>query len=195
MARPRTFDEDAVVAAAREQFWDGGYAATSVDDLTAATGLGKGSLYGAFGDKHSLFLRALDDYCVDATDRVIAQLRRPGVAAYDRLADHVRAVAAGIAADTGRRGCMMAKSSAELGASDADVDRVINASLTRWQSAIAECIAEAQRDGKISAARDPEALATMLLGMIRGFEALGKGGVEPARIVAAAEQALTFVAG
>ena len=195
MARPRKFDEDAVVGAARDQFWDGGYAATSVDDLTAATGLGKGSLYGAFGDKHALFLRALDDYCVDATGRVVAQLRRPGVSAYDRLADHVRAVAADIAADTGRRGCMMAKSAAELGANDADVGRVINASFTKWQGALADCIAEAQRDGTVSAATDPEALATMLLGMIRGFEALRMGGVEPARIVAAAEQALTFVAG
>ena len=50
MARPRTFDEQEVVAAARDEFWERGYAATSVDDLTAATGLGKGSLYGAFGD-------------------------------------------------------------------------------------------------------------------------------------------------
>jgi AcrR family transcriptional regulator len=195
MARPRKFDEDAVVGAARDQFWDGGYAATSVDDLTAATGLGKGSLYGAFGDKHALFLRALDDYCVDATGRVVAQLRRPGVSAYDRLADHVRAVAADVAADTRRRGCMMAKSAAELGANDADVGRVIHASFTEWQVALAECIEEAQRDGTVSAATDPEALATMLLGMIRGFEALRMGGVEPARIVAAAEQALTFVAG
>jgi TetR/AcrR family transcriptional repressor of nem operon len=195
MARPRKFDEDAVVGAARDQFWDGGYAATSVDDLTAATGLGKGSLYGAFGDKHTLFLRALDDYCVDATGRVVAQLQRPGVSAYDRLADHVRAVAADIASDIGRRGCMMAKSAAELGANDADVGQLINASFAKWQSALADCIAEAQRDGMVSAATDPEALATMLLGMIRGFEALRMGGVEPARIVAAAEQALTFVAG
>ena len=62
MARPRKFAEGDVVAAARDEFWTRGYAATSVDDLTAATGLGKGSLYGAFGDKHGLYLRALDDY-------------------------------------------------------------------------------------------------------------------------------------
>jgi TetR/AcrR family transcriptional regulator, transcriptional repressor for nem operon len=195
MARPRKFDEDAVVAAARERFWDGGYAATSVDDLTTATGLGKGSLYGAFGDKHALFLRALDGYCVDATDRVLAQLRQPDVPAYDRLVGHIRATVADIVADTDRRGCMMAKSSAELGAADADVDRVVIASFTKWQDAIAECVAEAQRDGTVSATADPEAVATMLLGMIRGFEALRKGGIEPARLTAAAEQAIAFVVG
>jgi TetR/AcrR family transcriptional repressor of nem operon len=193
--RPRKFDEDTVVAAARDRFWNGGYAATSVDDLTVATGLGKGSLYGAFGDKHALFLRTLDGYCVDAMDRVAEQLRRPGVSAYDRLVGHVRTMVADIVADTDRRGCMMAKSSAELGAEDTDVDRVVSESLTRWRGDLVECIAEAQRDGTVRADADPEALATTLLGLIRGFEALRKGGTEPAQIAAAAEQALALVVG
>jgi len=195
MPRPRKFDEDTVVAAARDRFWNGGYAATSVDDLTVATGLGKGSLYGAFGDKHALFLRTLDGYCVDAMDRVAEQLRRPGVSAYDRLVGHVRTMVADIVADSDRRGCMMAKSSAELGAADTDVDRVVSESLTRWQGNLVECIAEAQRDGTVRADADPEALATTLLGLIRGFEALRKGGTEPAQIAAAAEQALALVVG
>ncbi|MCU1697724.1 MAG: transcriptional regulator [Mycobacterium sp.] len=195
MPRPRNFDEDTVVAAARDRFWGGGYAATSVDDLTTATGLGKGSLYGAFGDKHTLFVRALDGYCVDAMDRIAAQLRQPGVSAYDRLAGHVRATVADIAADSERRGCMIAKSSAELGAADADVDRVVGESLTRWHGYLVECIAEAQRDGTVRTDADPEALATTLLGLMRGFEALRKGGTEPAQIEAAGEQALALVAG
>ena len=70
MPRPRKFDESDVVAAARDEFWLRGYAATSVDDLTSVTGLGKGSLYGAFGDKHGLFLRALDDY-ISAVARLL----------------------------------------------------------------------------------------------------------------------------
>ena len=77
MPRPRTFDESDVIAAARDEFWSRGYGATSVEDLTAATGLGKGSLYGAFGDKHALFIRALDDYITTALDGVHAQLPTP----------------------------------------------------------------------------------------------------------------------
>ena len=90
MARPRKFDESDVVAAARDEFWSRGYVATSVDDLTSVTGLGKGSLYGAFGDKHGLFLRALDDYIGIALDGVRAQLRDPAYSAYDRLTRHGR---------------------------------------------------------------------------------------------------------
>ena len=91
MPRPRKFDESDVVAAARDEFWLRGYAATSVDDLTSVTGLGKGSLYGAFGDKHGLFIRALDDYINTSLDAVRAQLRDPGYSAYDRLTRHIRA--------------------------------------------------------------------------------------------------------
>ena len=125
MARPRTFDEDDVVAAARDEFWDRGYAATSVDDLTAATGLGKGSLYGAFGDKHSIYLRALDDYITSSLDDVRAGLRDPAYSAYDRLARHIRAQARALAADTSRRGCLMAKSAAELAATDDAVEQKV----------------------------------------------------------------------
>src|ERR1700741_275200 len=109
MPRPRKFDEADVVAAARDEFWSRGYAATSVDDLTSATGLGKGSLYGAFGDKHGLFMLALDDYIARAISVVRGQLRDPARSAYDRLIRHIRAQAKGVAGDTAMRGCMMAK--------------------------------------------------------------------------------------
>src|SRR3954451_8054213 len=57
--RPRSFDADAVLDKARAVFWNLGYAATSLDDLAAATGLNRPSLYGAFGDKHALYMAAL----------------------------------------------------------------------------------------------------------------------------------------
>jgi AcrR family transcriptional regulator len=194
MARPRTFDEADVVEAAREQFWTRGYSSTSVDDLTAATGLGKGSLYGAFGDKHSLFVRALDDYCTTTVARVSAQLRQPGVPAIDRLANHVQAIVGDVIADADGRGCMMAKSSAELGGSDLDVDRIVGDSLRRWRSDLVDCLVEAQGDGAITAEADPQALATMLLGLLRGLEVLRNGGVKPAQLRAAGEQILALVA-
>ncbi len=62
MARPRTFDPNDVLLAARQIFWRKGYQSTSLDDITEATGLTKPSLYAAFGDKASLFLKVLDDY-------------------------------------------------------------------------------------------------------------------------------------
>jgi AcrR family transcriptional regulator len=175
MPRPREFDEGAVVAAARDEFWTRGYAATSVDDLTSVTGLGKGSLYGAFGDKHGLFMRALDDYVTSAVDGVRTQLRDPTRSAYDRLTGHLRDQAGTVAADTSRRGCMIAKTAAELGATDDVVERTIEQAYAIWRGELVDCIKQAQRDGAIDGNTNPQALAITLLAFMRGLEALPKG--------------------
>lgn len=193
MPRPRTFDESDVVAAARDAFWSRGYVATSVDDLTSATGLGKGSLYGAFGDKHTLFLRALNDYISTALDGVRAQLRDPDYSAYDRLVRHIRAQVKAIAADKALRGCMMAKSAAELGATDKTVEQTVERAYATWTAELVDCIKKAQRDGDIDKKQNPQALATTLLAFMRGQEALHKGGVKPAQINAAAEQMISLI--
>jgi AcrR family transcriptional regulator len=193
MPRPRTFDENDVVAAARDEFWSRGYAATSVDDLTSATGLGKGSLYGAFGDKHGLFLRALDDYIGTSLDSVRGQLRDPTHSAYDRLTRHIRAQAKAIAADKMRRGCMMAKSAAELSATDDTVERAVENAYATWATELADCIKEAQRDGDIDKRQKPQALAMTVLAFMRGQEALHKGGVKPAQLKASAEHMIALI--
>lgn len=193
MARPRTFDEQEVVAAARDEFWERGYAATSVDDLTAATGLGKGSLYGAFGDKHTLYLRALDDYISSSLDDVRASLRNPSLTAYDRLASHIRGQAKVLAADKGRRGCLMAKSAAELGATDDAVEQKVERAYMTWRDELVACIKEAQRDGTVDAKRNPQALASAVLAFMRGQEALHKGGAKPAQLKAAADEMVSLI--
>ena len=193
MPRPRKFDEADVVAAARDEFWTRGYAATSVDDLTSVTGLGKGSLYGAFGDKHGLFLRALDDYIGTALDSVRTQLRDPAHSAYDRLTRHIRAQARAVAADRARRECMMAKSAAELSATDEAVERAVEHAYAEWHAELVECIKEAQRDGAIDKKQNPRALATTLLAFMRGQEALHKGGAKPAQLRAAADELVSLI--
>ena len=193
MPRPRKFDEADVIAAAREEFWTRGYGATSVDDLTAATGLGKGSLYGAFGDKHGLFIRALDDYITFSLDTVRAQLHDAGYRAYDRLVRHIRWQASAAAADKTRRGCMMARTAAELGSTDDDVEDKIERAYSIWRAQLADTIAEAQRDGDISPKVAPQALAGTVLSFMRGVEALHEGGVKPAQLKTAAEAMIDLI--
>src|SRR5882724_9660428 len=123
MGRPRDFIEGDAVRAARDQFWETGYAGTSVADLAAATGLGKGSLYATFTDKHELFLRAFEDYCGTAEiETREALLDGPG-SALSRLETFVFDAARSAIADKGRRGCMLAKATAELANRDPAVVR------------------------------------------------------------------------
>src|SRR6478735_6418574 len=193
MARPRMFDEDDVVAAVRDEFWTRGYTATSIDDLTAATGLGKGSLYGAFGDKHSLYLRALDDYIATSLEVVRATLHDPQYSARERLARHLLGQMKVLAADADRRGCMMAKGAAELAAADTDVEQKVAQAYASWRDELASCIKEAQRDGTVDAGRNAQALAGVLLAFMRGQEALHKGGATAAQLKAAAAEMMSLI--
>src|ERR1700754_4896517 len=119
MARPREFDEEQVVRAARDRFWDAGYAATSLTDLSDATGLGKTSLYGAFGDKHALYLRIFDEYSTHAVAGLAAELAGPAAGALARVGEHLLRNAAASAGNP--RGCLLARGTAELAGCDEDV--------------------------------------------------------------------------
>ncbi|MFG2857297.1 TetR/AcrR family transcriptional regulator [Streptomyces mirabilis] len=192
MARPRQFDEEEVVRAARDQFWSVGYNGTSIDDLSAVTGLGRGSLYGAFGDKHALFLRALDSYNSDALESWRSALGGPGPA-LPTLERHVRDVAEGIIGDVERRGCMMAKIAAELSAADEGVAERIAEVVRGLHGALRGCVARAQAEGSLDADADAGSLAGLLLAVLRGLEALGKAGATPEVVNGAAEQALALL--
>jgi TetR/AcrR family transcriptional repressor of nem operon len=193
MARPREFDEKEVLSAARQQFWSAGYAATTMDAIAAATGLGKGSLYGAFGDKRHLFLRVFDAYCTDIVNAVNLNLDGPDDEAFERLCAHIRAVASNTAADTARRGCLLAKGTAELSEYDADVATRSRRTFEILQDALARDIQAAQRHGDIDARIDPRQLADLVLAVLRGVEALGKGGKDPAALRAIAETAISVL--
>jgi TetR/AcrR family transcriptional regulator, transcriptional repressor for nem operon len=193
MARPREFDEDEVLRAARQQFWSTGYAATTMDAIAAATGLGKGSLYGAFGDKRQLFLRVFDAYCTDIVDAVGRYLDGPDEEAFERLCAHIRAVAANTAADTAHRGCLLAKGTAELSEHDPDVGARSLRTFASLQEALAVDIQAAQRQGDIDPAADPRHLADLVLAVLRGIEALGKAGKDQAALRAIAETAISVL--
>ncbi len=192
MARPRTFDEADVVRSARNQFHRSGYAGTSLDDLCRVTGLGKGSLYASFGDKHDLFLRAFDLYCQEIVTETRADLQGSG-RAYLLLLGHVRAMAKATVADRKHLGCLMAKGAAELSSTDPEVITRARATVTDLRAALADCIAMAQQEGDLAAHADPDRLAALILAVLRGVEALGQAGADPDLIHAAAEQAIDLL--
>ncbi|MEU8984447.1 TetR/AcrR family transcriptional regulator [Streptomyces sp. NPDC048309] len=193
MARSRSFDEGEVLRAARDQFWSTGYAAARVDDIAAATGLGKGSLYGAFGDKHQLFLRTFGDHCAALVEAVRQALEGPDAGACERLRAHVMAVADATAADVCRRGCLLAKGTAELAEQDPAVAETSRKTFAAIGELLAACIAAAQRAGDIQQDADPARLAGLVLAVLRGIEALGKGGSSPDSLRATAETALALL--
>jgi AcrR family transcriptional regulator len=180
MARPREFDEDTVVRAARDRFWDAGYAATSMTDLSAATGLGKTSLYGAFGDKRALYLRVFDEYSTGAVQTARAEVADgPDAGAFERIRAYLLENAHGAAGNP--RGCLLARGTAELAGSDEDVAARARQAYGELSAVFAQAVEGAQRAGDIDPGADAHTLADLILAVHRGTEALGRGGAqEPA---------------
>ncbi|MFF3020859.1 TetR/AcrR family transcriptional regulator [Streptomyces sp. NPDC057939] len=194
MSRPRAFDEQQVLEQAREKFWATGFAGTRMDDIAKVTGLGKGSLYGAFGDKGKLFHRVFDDWCTAVIDVAKGQLAGgPDAQAMARLAGYIHLMAENTAADTERRGCLVAKGAAELAEHDATVAARSAETMKALLTLLRTDIGAAQRHGDIDSAADPERLAALLLTVVRGIEAVGKAGLDPETLRNIADTALAVL--
>ena len=191
MVRPREFDEMAVVKAARDSFWVNGYAGTSMDSIASATGLGKGSLYGAFAGKRQLFRRAFDDYCHSVVAQSRARLTGTDDAALGRLATYLSDTAEA-SAHPSRRGCLLAKGVAELSEHDPQVAERSRRTLEAIEELLTDAVTAAQRQGDIGEG-DPRRQARMLLAVLRGMEAMGKTGMSVDQLEEVAQTALASV--
>jgi AcrR family transcriptional regulator len=175
MPRPRKFDEQAVLTAARATFWRDGYAATSVQDLTEATGLGTQSLYGAFSSKHDLFIRILDDYCAQQSAGLDAAVTADP-SPWHALTSAVTFEDGG-RLDLPPQGCLLANSAAALSTQDEEVRNLTSQAYAKTFALFAGQVAQAQASGEIDAALDPEQTARALIAVMQGIESLHKSGI------------------
>lgn len=201
MGRPRTFDRNHVLHAAERQFRTSGYNGSSVDDISAATGLGRGSLYAAFDGKRGVLLEAMNGYFARLSQFAPRALAGPDESAMKRLHTYLLRAVHGIplaadvppAPDRSAATCFGAKMAMELGASDADVQRLANDCFSVLTTAVADCIRGAQRNGDIDSDADPDDLAYLLLTIVRGTDIVGAYGHSPARLTSVAESAFALL--
>jgi TetR/AcrR family transcriptional repressor of nem operon len=161
--------------AAMQVFWAKGYEATTLMDLMAATGLHKGSLYQAFGDKHSLFVQALKRY-LHEMDRVEAEELRNAKTPMEGLRNVAHTMIDFIDnEDDVPRGCMLMNAISEMAPHDPEVHKILEDHVDRMRSTVTEALAAAQTSGEISAERPPEILAGMLMTFVSGLSSTMKG--------------------
>ena len=159
--RPRKVTADDAVASAVDVFWSNGYEATSIDALTSAMGIGRGSLYNAFNDKHELFLLALDRYRSERHELLDRALRSEGPA---RSAIEVvfRESIDRLWGDPSRRSCLLVNSAAELAANDLEVEARARETLERFGGAFRRALERGKLDRSIAAKIDVEATSRFL---------------------------------
>ena len=113
MARQKEFNQDEVLQKAMEVFWRRGYEAASIQDLVQHMGINRQSMYDTFGDKHALFLQALDRYREIQSRRVFEILDRPGSVKKNVRLLFEEAVERALS-EEGRRGCFVGNATSEL---------------------------------------------------------------------------------
>jgi TetR/AcrR family transcriptional repressor of nem operon len=187
MARPRGFDEDAVLGAATDLFWQNGYAATSVRALGTAMGLGLPSLYNAFGDKHGLFTRCLDRY-LDGTMRARIRRLEGSPAPRTAIAIFLEEVVARSIADP--RGCFLVNAALEVAPHDAKVRATIAGRLAELEDFFLRAVRAGQADGSIASEHPAEDLARLLVTTVMGLRVLARLGPEAAALRGAVRQAI-----
>ena len=161
-----------------DAFWAKGFEATSMADLCSCTGLHKGSLYQAFGDKHTLFMNALTHYAdseFHETTSVLSESNTP--------LENIRAVINKIMEDaSGEKGCMMINTMVELAPHDPAVKAALQSFGEKRMQAITEMLAAAQASGEIKVQTEPHKLARQLMMTMAGGAAMVKGLLTPADI-------------
>jgi AcrR family transcriptional regulator len=158
-------------------FWERGYEATSTEDLLRAMGIGRQSLYDAFGDKRRLYLEALQLYETETGSELFGRVTR-AASPFEALCDHVLSVADGSPAELAR-GCFQVNATTELAPSDPDVGAMVRASGSRCVAAFEAILKEAKRRGEVDPSVDERVAANFLLNTIRGLRVSAKAGVPP----------------
>ena len=176
--RPRSFDTEAAVERAMGVFWSRGYHGTALPDLLRATKLSRGSLYAAFGDKHSLFLLSLDRYIADALARIDVELAPPR-----EPIDGLRAYLAGYVERTsganGRRGCLLVATAMELAGQEVEVTRRVAGFFKAMETKVADALSRAKTASQLADGVEPSTAGRILVCFVEGLRVIGK--TAPAR--------------
>jgi TetR/AcrR family transcriptional repressor of nem operon len=173
MARPREFDADDALERATRVFWTRGFEHTSLDDLCAATGLGRSSLYAAFGDKRALYLKALARYEERSVTRIAKAFegRTPREALKAFLAGLIDDIVAG----PGRSGCFIGNCAAELARLDRAAAARVRASFERLEAAFRQVLEK-------HLVPDAGTLARFLTAGVQGLRLVGKANPQRAAL-------------
>lgn len=179
MARPRTFDEQAVLSGAMHAFRRSGFAAASVRELEQATGVSAGSLYNSFGDKRGLFDAAFAHYLDSVLRQRIARHAGP-----DDGLDGIRKLFTTLLQEPRGEsfGCLITNTAIEAGATDASQRRLVATGFEILRAALHERLAAAQAAGRLRHGVDPAIAAVKLVALYQGVLVLVRAGHDKPRL-------------
>lgn len=168
----KQFDPDVALIKAMEVFWAHGYEAASLSELLKQMGIGKKSLYDTFGNKRSLFLKALAHYA----QMTLTEIRDRLAAAGSPLGNLKQLLQTweDMHSQPGSCGCMLGTNIADFNTDDAEIAKVMQGYLQQLEDVFTATLSRAQRSGELSPRANPREMARLLLCMTQGMALLGR---------------------
>ncbi|MFC7549191.1 TetR/AcrR family transcriptional regulator [Plantactinospora sp. GCM10030261] len=188
--RPRGFDRDAALAQATRLFWERGYEATSIGELTEALGIRPASLYAAFGDKRSLFREVVETYGRSPLGAFMGAALAEEPTAYGAFARILREAARSYPDPAHPAGCLVISAATNVTRQDDAIQGYLRDRRNANLAAFTDRLRAAQRAGELPADVDPQALAGYFGAVIQGMSQRARDGADAAELAAVAELAL-----
>lgn len=171
--RTKDFDENEILKKAIFIFWKKGYHATSLYDLIEGLGIGRSSIYHAFGDKHNLFVKALEQYQQEATVRIQTTLHDAS-SAKEGIKALLHAVIMDALSSECPKGCFKVNTEVEFADHDELIRKLLREDELLIEEALIKAIKRGQEEGQINTSKDPEALAHFMCNTITGLRVYAK---------------------
>lgn len=188
--RPRAYDPQAALRRARDSFWRTGYSGTSLDDVSAATGMNRPSLYAAFGDKRALYLKALEDYWRFALAALRDDFARGGSLAEALLRCYEGALSIYFSEEEQARGCFVIGTAVTEAMADDEIRASLSAGILAFDAGFEAHFRAAQAKGELNADADPAALAVLATATMHTIAVRVRAGVPRAELRELARKAV-----
>ena len=169
MARTKDFDENEVLSKAVNLFWLKGYNATSMQDLVDELGISRSSLYDTYGDKHTLYLKALESYQAAGSvnfNNIVSN----APSAKTALKNLLEYILSNLVNDACQRGCFLVNAELEVAPQDAEVSKMICENYRQLEEVFYTTIKKGQDSGEISNSQDARALARFVSTTVKGMQ-------------------------
>ncbi|WP_206956778.1 TetR/AcrR family transcriptional regulator [Trinickia acidisoli] len=191
--RPRAFDAENALARARDTFWQSGYSATTLDDLSAAMGMNRPSLYGAFGDKRALYLATLERYV--EVNRAAMDAALSGEHPLDQALLHVYDLALGLYFHTGSvsTGCLLTGTAVVEAVNDEAVRTILGDGLRTFDRSFEARFVRAQQSGELDPSTDPAMLAKIASAILHTLAVRSRAGDKRSALRATAEAGVAMI--
>jgi TetR/AcrR family transcriptional repressor of nem operon len=193
MARRKEFVPAQALEKAMLLFWKQGYEGSSIEEIMQCMGLGRGSLYDTFGDKHSLYLATLDLY-ISTGREGLAILRHQSGSLQEILQGFFQELIEEALTDPEHRGCFMVNAALEMAPHDPEVAQRVQTGLDETIEAFYHILIKAQVSGELAWTRDPHQLAHFLMNTLLGLRMLSRASSDRRMLQDIVTTALTVFA-